>query len=249
MGIRDGATLMRGSWQLVRSDRTLLWFPVGAAFWLLVTAGFWLFEGAWVASLHGPRLLFVPVVVLGIYSLTFIGIFFNVALAGAVDAALSGREATFGEGLGVAWSRLGSIAGWATYSLVVQFALSLVESIKGFRWVGKAAEVAWSFATFFVVPLIALEGLRAGDARQRSFGLAKENWRTETGGLATLRAAMFVPCLLFAGAFELLKSGQVHSGAGQALLGLVLVVGVVVGVVATVVRQVFAVSLYRTSAA
>ena len=114
---------------------------------------------------------------------------------------------------------------------------------------GKAAEVAWSFATFFVVPLIALEGLRAGDARQRSFGLAKENWRTETGGLATLRAAMFVPCLLFAGAFELLKSGQVHSRAGQALLGLVLVVGVVVGVVATVVRQVFAVSLYRTSAA
>src|SRR3954453_4279598 len=86
MGIRDGATLMRGSWQLGRGDRALLWFPVGAAFCLLLTAGFWLFEGAWVASLHGPRLLFVPVVVLGIYSLTFIGIFFNVALAGAADA-------------------------------------------------------------------------------------------------------------------------------------------------------------------
>src|SRR3954451_14824270 len=248
-GIRDGAALMRGSWELVRGDRALLWFPVAASFCLLVTAGFWLFEGAWVASLHGPWFLFVPVVVLGIYSLTFVGIFFNVALAGAADAALAGREATFREGLSVAWSRLGSIAGWATYSVVVQLALSFVESIKGFRWVGKAAEVAWSFATFFVIPLIALEGLGAGDARQRSFRLAKENWRTETGGLATLREAMFVPCLLFAGAFELLKSGQVPSRAGQAFLGLVLVVGVVVGVVATVVRQVLAVSLYRTSAA
>jgi hypothetical protein len=38
--------------------------------------------------------------------------------------------------------------------------------------VGKAAEVAWSFATVFVVPLIALEGLDSTSARRRSFQLA-----------------------------------------------------------------------------
>jgi hypothetical protein len=245
MGIGDGARLMRASWGLVRHDRTLLWFPVASTFCFLLTAAFWLYEGAWVYSLHGPWLVFVPVVVLALYSLTFVGIFFNVALAAAADAVLNGREASFGQGVNVAFSRLGSIAGWAAYSLFVQLALSFVESLKGMRWVGKAAEVAWSFATFFVVPLIALEGLDAGDARQRSFALAKENWRAESGGLGALRAAMLVPWLLFVGAYELLKNGDLHSHVEQALLVLVLVAGVVVGVVASVVRQVFAVSLYR----
>jgi len=249
MGIGDGARLIRASWGLVRHDRTLLWFPVASTFCFLLTAGFSVYEGTWVYSLHGPWLFYVPVVVLGLYSITFVGIFFNVALAGAAAAVLDGREASFGQGLNVAFSRLGSIAGWAAYSLFVQLALSSIESVKGMRWVGKAAEVAWSFATFFVVPLIALEGLGAEEARERSFGLAKENWRAESGGLGALRAAMFVPGLLFAGAYELLKNGDVHSHVEQAFLGFVLVAGVIVGVLASVVRQVFAVSLYRMSAA
>jgi hypothetical protein len=249
IGIGDGARLMRASWVLVRHDRTLLWFPVASTFCFLVTAGFWLYEGAWLYSLHGPWLVFVPLIALALYCLTFIGIFFNVALAGAADSVMNGREASFGAGCNVALSRLGSIARWAAYSLFVQTALSFVASIRGLRWVGKAAEVAWSFATFFVVPLIALEGLGAGDARRRSFELAKTNWRAESGGLGALKAAMFVPGVLFVLAYEALKGGDVHSHALQALLGLVLVAGVVVGVVASVVRQVFAVSLYRTSEA
>jgi Family of unknown function (DUF6159) len=249
MGIGDGARLMRASWGLVRHDRALLWFPVASTFCFLATAAFWVYEGTWVYSLRGPWFLLVPVIVLGMYSLVFVGIFFNVALAGAADAVLNGRETSFGGGLSIAFARLGSIAGWAAYALFVQMALAVVESLKGMRWVGKAAEVAWSFATFFVVPLIALEGLGAGDARQRSFSLARANWQAETGGLGALRVAMFFPALLFAGAFELLKSGDVHSRLAQFALGLVLVAGVVVAVVASVVRQVFAVSLYRASAA
>jgi hypothetical protein len=38
----------------------------------------------------------VPVVVLALYSLTFVGIFFNVAPAAATDAVLDGRKASFG---------------------------------------------------------------------------------------------------------------------------------------------------------
>jgi hypothetical protein len=238
---------MRASWGLVRDDRALLWFPVASTFCFLVTAGFWVYEGTWVYSLHGPWFMLAPVVVLGMYSLIFVGIFFNVALAAAAAAAIDGRASSFGGGLSVAFSRIGSIAGWAAYALFVQAALAFIESLKGMRWVGKAAQVAWSFATFFVVPLIALEGLGAGDARQRSFSLARSNWQAETGGLGALRVAMFIPAPFFAGAFELLKSGNIHSRPAQFLLGLVLVSGGVVAVAASVVRQVFAVSLYRAS--
>ena len=114
---------------------------------------------------------------------------------------------------------------------------------------GKAAEVAWSFATIFVVPLIAFEGLAPGEARRRSFGLAKENWRAESGGLTALRIALFVPGVLFYLDGKLLFSGHVHSLSGKAVLGLVLLIGIGVMVAASVVRQVFAVRLYRLARA
>jgi hypothetical protein len=246
IGIRDGAGLMRTSIDLVRHDRALLWFPVASTLCLLVTVGFWLFEGTWLHTARAPGILFVPLVLLALYSLDFVGIFFNVALAGAASAVLDGREASFAEGLSVAWSRLGGIAGWAGYSLCVSLALSLVQRFQ--RWLGTAAEIAWNFATFFVVPLIALEAMRARDARRRSFELARMNWRAESGGLGALQAAMFVPVVLFVLAFKLLASGRVHSHAAQALLGLVLFAGVVFGIAAAAIREVFAVSLYRTAA-
>jgi hypothetical protein len=126
-------------------------------------------------------------------------------------------------------------------------ALGLLKSIKGLRWAGTAAQVAWSFATIFVVPLIALEGLDAGDARRRSLQLVRENWRAETGGLGALQAALLVPGLLFFLDWKLLSRGDVHSLAGKALLWAVLVCGFGVAVAVSVVRQVFAVSLYRAA--
>jgi Family of unknown function (DUF6159) len=247
-GFGDGARLMRASFELVRQDPALLWFPVVSTFCLVVSAGFWIFEGAWLYSVDGSEVSFVPLVALGLYTLSFVAIFFNVAFAGAAAQVLDGEEASLGSGLDVAWSRLGGIAVWAAYSVFVMLVLGFVESVKGMRWVGKAAEVAWSFATLFVVPLIALEGLGAGRARGRSFELARENWRAESGGLGALRAVLIVPGLLFFLAGKLLFSGHVHSETAKGLLGFVLLCGFALGTAVSVVRQVFAVELYRSSA-
>jgi Family of unknown function (DUF6159) len=245
--IGDGASMMRASFELVRGNRALLWFPLASTCCFLLTAGFWLFEGAWLYSAHGPWLLFVPLVVLGLYSVTFAGIFFSVALAGATDAALEGNEPSFGDSLNIAWSRLGGIASWAAYALTVSIALGLVQRVN--RWLGAAAEVAWNFATFFVVPLITFEGLGGGAARRRSFELARINWRAESGGLGALQAALLAPGLVLVAAFKALESGDVHSHGMQALLGIAVVLGLALGMVAQVVRQVFAVALYRASVA
>jgi len=180
-----------------------------------------------------------------LYSLAFVGVFFSVALAGAAAEVINGGEPSFGDGTDVAWSHLGGIAGWAGYSIFVSVVLGFVESIKGLRWLGKAAEIAWSFATIFVVPLIALEGLDATSARERSLELAKVNWRAESGGLVALRTTLVVPGVLFFLDTKLLFSGHVHSFAGKAFLGAVFICGLGVGVAVNVIRQVFAVSLYR----
>jgi hypothetical protein len=247
MAITDGARMMRASFDVVRRDPALLWFPVISTACLAVTAGYWILEGAWLYHVSGRSLLFVPLVIAGLYSLAFVGVFFSVALAGAAAEVVDGGEPSFGGGLSIAWNRLGGIAGWAAYSVFVAVVLGFVKSIKGLRWLGTAAEIAWSFATIFVVPLIALEGLDSSNARQSSFQLAKQNWRAESGGLGALRAALLVPGVLFYLAGKMLSGGHVHSLAGKALLVVVLVCGIAVGVAAGVVRQVFAVSLYRVA--
>ena len=125
----------------------------------------------------------------------------------------------------------------------------MLKSVRGLRWLGAAAQIAWTFATIFVVPLIALEGLDATSARERSLQLAKENWRAESGGLGALRATLVVPGVLFYLDAKLLFSGHVHSLAGKAFLGAVFLCGLGVGVAVSVIRQVFAVSLYRLATA
>jgi hypothetical protein len=247
MGITDGARLMRTSFSIVRRERYLLWFPVLSTACLVLTAGYWILQGAWLYEARGSSLLFVPLVIAGLYSLAFVGVFFSVALAGAAVEAIDGGDPSFSDGVNIAWNRLGGIAGWAAYSVFVAVVLGFVKSIKGFRWLGTAAQIAWSFATIFVVPLIALEGLDSGSARQSSFQLAKENWRAESGGLGALRATLLIPGVLFYLDAKLLDSGHVHSLAGKALLGAVLLCGFGVAVAAGVVRQVFAVSLYRVA--
>jgi hypothetical protein len=249
MSITDGARLMRASFDVVRRDPELLWYPVISTGCLAVTAGFWIFEGAWLYAVHGPALLFVPLVVAGLYSLTLVGVFFSVALAGAAAVAIDGGEPSFSGGVNIAWTRLGGIAGWAAFSLFVSLVLELLQRINGLRWLGIAAEVAWSFATIFVVPLIALEGLDSTSARRNSFQLAKENWRAESGGLGALRLTLLLPGLLFYLDGKLLFSGHVHSLAGKALLGAVLLCGLGMAVAASVIRQVFAVTLYRLATA
>src|SRR4051812_41922602 len=114
-GFSDGARLMRASASVLWRTPALLWFPVLSICCLLLTAGFWIFEGAWLYAVRGSGLLFVPLVVLGLYSLVFVGVFFNVAVAGAVAQTLAGGGASVRDGVNVAWSRLGSVAGWAGY--------------------------------------------------------------------------------------------------------------------------------------
>src|SRR5207248_5305341 len=131
------------SLEIVRRHRALLWFPVISTGCLALTGGFWIYEGTWLYAMRGPELLYVPVVVAGLYSLAFVGVFFSVALAGAAAETIDGGESSFSDGFDVAWTRLGGIAGWAGYSLFVALVLRFVKGSKGLRWVGTAARVAW----------------------------------------------------------------------------------------------------------
>ncbi len=95
-----------------------------------------------------------------LYVSTFIAIFFNVALAACAARSLRGEDTKVGEGLSAAMRRIGPILGWTLVAGTVGLILRILEDrfpIAG-RIAVWIAGAAWAVATFFVIPVIALEG-------------------------------------------------------------------------------------------
>ena len=108
---------------------------------------------------------------------TFIAVFFNVALAACAVRSLRGEDTTVGEGIPAALQRVGPILGWTLVAATVGLILRLVEErvpLAG-RIAVWIAGAAWAVATFFVIPVLALEGGGPWRSLMRSVAVVKEN--------------------------------------------------------------------------
>lgn len=114
----------------------------------------------------------------------FIVVFFNVALVAAASDRLAGGSATINYGLQVAWQRKGKIFQWALLASTVGILLNALEERLG--WLGRLVTrfigVAWTMATFFVVPLLAAEDVGPAEALVRSGELFTETWGEQLVG-------------------------------------------------------------------
>ena len=106
--------------------------------------------------------------------------------------------------------------------------------------------LGWSLASLFVIPIIALERCSAPDALKRSAEVVKKRWGEGIGGNLIIGAwaaiAMFAVIVVFA-------AGAVATNDVPAVRDLIIAVGAVALVAITalqlLVRQTFAVALYR----
>lgn len=193
--IGRGFRLMRASWQVLKADRELILLPV-LAFMAIAAAAASLFA---LASAVGPgtgrsavpRLAFIFVF---LFATHFIGIFANAAVVGAATIRLAGGDPTVGDGLRLATSRAGKIAGWAVIAATVGLVLRAIEQRAGFvgRIVISFAGATWSVVTFFVVPVLLYEPLDVRDSIKRSGHLFTERWGEQFTGTASIGLAMAV---------------------------------------------------------
>lgn len=245
--LSDGWMLVQASARVIGDDSSLLVFPLLSMLCSVVTLAFFVNQMLFFGAVHGTWIASVPIMLVMVYALTFLGIFFNVALAAAADLSLDGQDSRLSDGLDVAWCRLGAIARWALVALAAGLLFGLLESSKGIaRWIGRAGAAAWSATTFLVIPVIALEDTSAGDARRRSASIVKGCWPEEIAGLTALRVVgvlLLAPVylagkLLFRNGLHFTQDTEVFLVLGG-LLWFATVIGL------STVRQVFAVSLYR----
>lgn len=122
----------------------------------------------------------------------FVVIFFNTALVGAAIAVLDGGRPTVGAALKLALSRIGAIVGYAIISATVGVLLQAIAVRLGFigRLIEGAIGLAWTAATFLVVPILAAEGIGPWEAIERSTALLRKTWGENLIGNAGISLVM-----------------------------------------------------------
>jgi len=250
--ISRGWRLTTASWRLMRRDRTMIVLAlIGTVCGLAGTA--LMLDVSGVFSGHNSRGQFAGTALLFLYPLTFVSVFFNVALTAAAAAGLEGRQIGIAAALGESWKRVGRIAGWALLATIVGILLEqIVSRIPGAgRVVSWLMGAAWALCTIFAVPLLVVEEAGPLDAARGSVRLIRSKWGEGLTGLVSISAWTVVVMLpvgiLFGIGLSLTAQETVSqgSGAGIVLIALSAVAFVVVGAFANATRQVFNLALYR----
>jgi hypothetical protein len=247
--IGRGWQLSKESWAIVRADRSLLVFPVLAGIGALVTVA--AFGGAAAGLYSSSAPVAIVIAVIGLYLVIALSIFCSVALAACAARSLEGVDTKAGEGWAAARERLGAIFGWAGVQLVVGAVISALQvvlrdgagQLVG-ALLGSLANFAWTIATFFVIPVIALEGLGPRAALTRSVAVIRERWGEGVTGSFAIGGLVFL--VAFLPGVVLVVIGVSAGGAVGAVLILVGVAIFLTGaVVQNALMSVFKVALYR----
>jgi hypothetical protein len=243
-----GWRLTKAAWALIRRDPTMISIALmGAGCGLAGGAAILYFSGYFSSSTHSQGDLALAAII-GLYPLTFLSVFFNVALAGAAAASFDGRPIGVREALGISWKRVGRIAQWSLLAAGVGLVLEQIASrIPG---AGRLASwllgAAWSLATIFAVPLLALEGAGPLETAKESVHLIKSKWGEGITGLASIGIwTVFVTIpvgILFAVGLSVRNR---DATAGAALIAIAAGAILLVSALSLATRQVFSVALYR----
>lgn len=258
---------LSNSWELVKAsaavlqaDTELLVFPViSAALSILVVVTFavpavlaGLFDAAVLAESGFPAAGYA----LGFlfYVVQYAVIFYcNTALVGAALIRLRGGDPTVRDGFRIANSRLGPILGYALIAATVGLVLRTLSERSGVigKIVVSLVGLAWTVATYLVVPVLAVEDVGPLEAVKRSARYLRDTWGEQivgnlgmgaVFGLATF-GTLLTGGLLFAAA----------ASSGSAVLMIAVAACVVLALVAlalvsSALGSVYAAAVYRYAA-
>jgi hypothetical protein len=248
--------IMSAAWQILWEDKTLLLLPIASsASLMLLTASFAVpailgaLTGASMADglqeieswSYAGMFLF--------YVLTYgVAIFFNAALAICVLRKLEGTQATILDGLREALSCFPQILGWALVSATIGVVLKTIERRSGFvgNMVARMLGLAWTVATFLVVPVLVAERKGPLEAIQASVQLLRRTWGEDL--LAGLGFGLLYFFWAIPGVFAfVIGAGMIatHPILAIAIMVLAILYFPLLGLVLSTMSTIFDVVLYR----
>lgn len=179
------------TFRVINQDRELIWFA------LLAFIFSTLFTVAMVVPSVLPTLMeegisqdslqiFQYIIIfLTYFGLAFIATFFNVCVVYTTKVRFEGGNATFGQSMSFAFTKLGLIFKWSLLSATVGLVLKVLDNLAS--RLGKGGQIvasiliglvgmAWSIVSIFVVPVLVYEGLGPIDAVKKSTQVIRKTW-------------------------------------------------------------------------
>jgi hypothetical protein len=232
--ISRGWHLAKASLRVVRSDPALFGLVVIGGILAALVALPAVLAGAVVSDGDEPSALAWILIGIGLYLGFAVTIYFGVALVHASARVLDGDDATVGESIGFARSRLGPILGWSVVGAAVSLFFAFLRSRGGLlgNILAGVGGAAWSLVTFLAVPVIAFEGLGPFETLKRSASLFRQRWGEQITGSIGIGFVFFLlslPGLLIAGlGFAVAMSQAAALGWVLAVVGILIVAVVAV---------------------
>lgn len=248
--------IMSAAWHILKEDVSLLLLPIASSVCLVLLVASY-FVPMVVELVTGESLVegighiepLSQVALFLFYVVTYaVAIFFNAALALCVLRKLEGKEATIVDGLKGALSCLPQILGWAVLAATVGLLVKTIERRSGFvgGLIAKILGVAWSVATFLVVPVLVAEKKGPFEAVQESVQLLKRTWGEDL--LAGLGFGALYFLLSIPGAFAfVVGAGMIasHLYIAVMVMALAILYFPLLGLVLSTISTIFDVVLYR----
>ncbi len=250
--------LIKASMDVLRNDNALLVLPAISSVVTLIVAGGFValaMSSGTFAAMHAahPRGSLPPEFYVWMFFMYvaqyFVVIFFNTALVGCAIVLLGGGHPTVWDGLKLAVSRIGAILGYAVISATVGVLLQLVAERLGFvgRLIAGGLGLAWTAATFLVVPILAAEGVGPMEAVERSSELLRKTWGENLIGNAGISLVMSmisgtIAFVGFGGGFLLFKRG--YEVLGVALISAAATAFLLVVLVSAALAAIYSAAVY-----
>lgn len=249
--------LIKASAGVLAKDKELLVFPLLSAICTLIVAAAFLLPAFGLGALDGLRdggngVSAVAYVLAFLFYLVqyFVIFFFNSALVGAAMIRLDGGDPTVGDGLRIARSKALPILGYAAIAATVGMILRAIQERAGFlgKLVSGALGVAWTLASFLVVPVLVARNVGPIEAVKESALLLKKTWGENLigqGGVGLVFGLVFFAMIIIGGA-GIIAVASTGNGVLTGLMVALLVVALLVAaLVQAALSGIYSAALYR----
>jgi hypothetical protein len=233
--LSNGWKIAMSSFKVLKENKQLIVFPILSGISLIILSGIFslgiLAAFDWDLENLDTGGITHYLIAFGFYLINyFVVVFFNMALIHCTRLYFHGEEVTVEKGLKFSMSRIGVIFSWALFAATVGTILKTIQENSGI--IGKIITgiigIVWNVAVFFVIPVIAYEGLGPIAAFKRSSELMRQKWGESLAGTFSLGLISFLGIVVVGGVLFLIGSAiHILAGIVLAVLGAFVVVTII----------------------
>jgi hypothetical protein len=266
--------MVKASYNVLRSDKELIWFPIISAIGMVVVTILFLIPlaasgllealaqsdttttGTTTQTVSDSQAFVGFVIMFLFYFVTYtIIIFCNTALVGAALIRMRGGDPTLRDGFRIASERIGTIIAYAAISATVGMILQAIRRNRDNFLAQLFAGIlsfAWNIATFLVIPVLVVENVGPIEAIKRSSGYLKRTWGEQLVGSFSISGIFFLISLavmLVVGLPLVLIASAANSPIVWGLAITIIVIALMaVSLIGSALSGIFQAALYRYAA-